>query len=91
MLNINMEDITGTVQSNGDILWSNGYTSRKLSLEEVARSPESFALIVSGHTDHPQCNGRYAYDGEQNGKPKYAKVPGGAPNIHWTGSTWDIY
>ena len=60
-------------------------------LEEVKQQPASFALVLSGHHDHPDCNGRYAYDGKENGKPKWSKVPGGAPNLFWTGHSWDCF
>jgi hypothetical protein len=77
-----------------------GGSSDKISvdeptLDEVARDPEAYVLILSGHHEYPDCNGRYAYDGEENGKPKYAKSPGGSPKIFWTdwgrGAAWDIY
>merc|ERR1719359_1502161 len=102
--------VQGTVQANGDITYSHGYTSRKdpereseegsagkafggaINLDEVARAPASFALVLSGHHDHPDCNGRYTYDGEENGKPKWAKEGrGGSPKLFWTGHSWDCF
>ena len=59
------------------------------SLEEVASDPSAFCLILSGHNDHPDCNGKYEYDGKENGKVKYAKVPGSSPKLFWTGHSWD--
>jgi hypothetical protein len=38
-----------------------------ISLDEVARGPAKYTLVLSGHHDHPDCNGRYVYDGEENG------------------------
>ena len=58
-------------------------------MEEVAKNPKKYALILSGHNDHPACNGKYLADGEQNGKTKWTKKAG----IHllWTGQSWDCY
>ena len=58
-------------------------------IDAVAKDPAAFTLVLSGHNDHPDCNGRYKYDGEENGKPKFAKTPGGMPKVFWTGGTWD--
>ena len=59
-----------------------------VTLDEVAGNPASFTLILSGHHDHPACNGRYQYDGHENGRPKFSK-PGGTPKVFWTGHSWD--
>jgi len=40
-----------------------------VELEEVENNPEGYDLILSGHNDHPACNGRYKYGGKANGKP----------------------
>merc|ERR1719379_2698213 len=45
-------------------------------LEEVAHAPANFALVLSGHHDHPDCNGRYTFDGYENGRPKWSKKAG---------------
>jgi hypothetical protein len=43
-------------------------------------------VVVSGLSD-TQHNGRYVYDGEENGKPKYKN---GTFNILWNGGSWTL-
>lgn len=76
----------GTISSDGG-----GGGGGDISLDGVAKDPAAFVLILSGHHDHPDCNGRYNFDGHENGKPKYAKVTGGSPKLFWTGSSWDCF
>ena len=76
----------GTISSDGG-----GGGGGNISLDAVAKDPAAFVLILSGHHDHPDCNGRYNFDGHENGKPKYAKVTGGNPRLFWTGSSWDCF
>ena len=67
-------------------------SSDSYGLDEVARAPESFALVLSGHHDHPDCNGRYVFGGKENGKPKRVKEGrGGSPKLFWTGHSWDCF
>jgi hypothetical protein len=65
-------------------------SSDEATLDEVANNPSAFVLILSGHHDHPESNGRYTYDGIENGKPKFAKR-GGNPKVFWTGHSWDCF
>ena len=60
-------------------------------INDVAKDPSAFTLVLSGHNDHPDCNGRYKYDGRENGKPKFAKTPGTMPKVFWTGHSWDCF
>ena len=46
--------------------------SSEVSLKEAAHNPDEFELILKGHTTE-NCNGRYSYDGKENGRPKFAK------------------
>ena len=62
-----------------------------VTLEEVARDPSNFTLILSGHVEHPDCNGKYVFDGTENGKPRFAKNLGATPKLFWTGKTWDCF
>jgi hypothetical protein len=57
-------------------------------IDSVSEFPQFFDLILSGHNDHPPMNGRYKFDGQENGKPKYAK---GYLNIFWTGGFWNCH
>ena len=36
----------------------------------------AFVLHLSGHHDHPACNGKYKYGGMANGKPQWVKEGG---------------
>ena len=60
-------------------------------LATVARKPASFVLHLSGHHDHPACNGKYKYGGVANGKPQWVKEGGGGEKINWTGNSWDCF
>ena len=42
-------------------------------MEEVAKNPKNYALILSGYNDVPACNGKYLADGEHNGKTRWTK------------------
>ena len=44
-----------------------------IDLATVARKPAAFVLNLSGHHDHPACNGKYTYGGVANGKPQWVK------------------
>ena len=59
-----------------------------IDLEQVARNPAQYDLVLTGHNDHPDCNGTYEYAGDENGKPKWAK---GDKKLNWTGRCWDIH
>ena len=48
-----------------------------VDLATVARKPAAFVLNLSGHHDHPACNGKYKYGGVANGKPQWVKEGGG--------------
>jgi len=74
----------------------------EFTLEEIAADPSAFAFTLSGHNSHPEMNGRYDYDGDENGKPKYAtnkglrrmkQDPKKAANmkVFWTGGSWDPF
>ena len=39
-----------------------GSKEAAIDLATVARNPAAFVLILSGHHDHPACNGTYVYD-----------------------------
>ena len=41
-----------------------GGASCEVDINDVAKDPAAFTLVLSGHNDHPDCNGRYKYDGE---------------------------
>jgi len=56
-------------------------------LQKVAENPSAYILILEGHHDHPDCNGTYEYDGDENGKPKWTK---GGIKLFWTGGSWDV-
>ena len=60
-------------------------------LATVARKPASFVLHLSGHHDHPACNGKYKYGGVANGKPQWVKEGGGGEKVFWTGGSWDCF
>ena len=60
-----------------------------VSIEEVAKDPKKYTLILSGHHDHPACNGKYHPDGERNGKPMWTKEAG--IHLFWTTYSWDCY
>lgn len=62
----------------------------ELDLQKVAENPSAYKLILEGHHDHPDCNGTYTHDGEENGKPKWAKS-GTNMKLFWTGRSWDVY
>ena len=66
-----------------------GSKEAAIDLATVARNPAAFVLILSGHHDHPACNGTYVYDGVANGKPQWAKEGGGREKVEWTGRSWD--
>jgi len=55
----------------------------------VEKNPSGFNINLKGHHDHPDSNGTYEYDGEENGKPKWAKS-GTNMKLFWTGSSWDV-
>ena len=59
-------------------------------LDEVAKEPASYSLILQGHTGNSESNGRYEFDGYENGKPKWSR-PGGNPRLFWTGGSWDCF
>ena len=60
-----------------------------VEIKTVAKEPSKFDLLLSGHTHQP-CNGRYVFNGEENGKPKYQKQDSHI-KVFWTGGTWDVY
>ena len=60
-------------------------------LATVARKPAAFVLNLSGHHDHPACNGKYKYGGAANGKPQWVKEGGGGEKVFWTGTSWDCF
>jgi hypothetical protein len=62
-----------------------------IDLATVARTPAAFVLNLSGHHDHPACNGKYKYGGVANGKPQWVKEGGGGEKINWTGNSWDCF
>jgi hypothetical protein len=64
-------------------------TSKEISIEEVAKDPKKYDLILSGHHDHPACNGKYHPDGEKNGRPMWTKEAG--IHLFWTTYSWDCY
>ena len=70
-----------------------GSKEAAIDLATVARNPAAFVLILSGHHDHPACNGTYVYDGVANGKPQWAKEGGGREKVEsqleWTGHSFD--
>ena len=68
-----------------------GSKEAAIDLATVARNPAAFVLILSGHHDHPACNGKYTYGGVANGKPQWVKEGGGGEKVFWTGSTWDCF
>ena len=66
-----------------------GSKEAAIDLATVARNPAAFVLILSGHHDHPACNGTYVYDGVANGKPQWAKHAPCRDKFEWTGRSWD--
>merc|ERR1712226_1770342 len=50
-------------QGSCDILVRYEYIEQQKgpSLDEVYQNPSAYALILSGHHDHPDCNGRYTF------------------------------
>ena len=62
-----------------------------IDLATVARKPAAFVLNLSGHHDHPACNGKYTYGGVANGKPQWVKEGGGGEKVFWTGYSWDCF
>ena len=70
-----------------------GSKEAAIDLATVARNPAAFVLILSGHHDHPACNGTYVYDGVADGKPQWAKEGGGREKVEsqleWTGRSFD--
>ena len=70
------------------------YKLRKLdyTLEDVASNPTSFTLHLTGHHDHPDCNGKYICNGEkENGKLKWTHAKNDGVKLYWTGGSWDCY
>jgi hypothetical protein len=62
------------------------------TLQDVADDPKSFTLILSGHNDHPACNGKYSCSGEkENGKYKWTHKNSGGVKLFWTGGSWDCF
>lgn len=57
-------------------------------LLKVAESPSAYYIILKGAHDRPEHNGTYVYDGEENGKPKWAKD--GKARIFWNRRSWDV-
>jgi hypothetical protein len=51
-------------QGNCDIRVKYERVNSNISLEEVARNPSAYVLVMSGANDRPDCNGVYKYDGE---------------------------
>lgn len=62
----------------------------KHSLETIASNPSGFCCTLSGHNDRPEMNGRYFYDGEENGKPRYS-MKNSHLKLFWTGHSWDCF
>lgn len=60
-----------------------------INREEVIANPQGFDLIVNNHV-RQECNGPYKYDGQENGKHKWAK-PNTNMKVYWHGSAWDIF
>merc|ERR1712183_747732 len=61
------------------------------SLDEVSKSPVSYVMHVSGHHSHPAFNGRFIFDGHENGKPKWRSESNDEYKMFWTGHSWDCY
>lgn len=58
----------------------------------MANNPSSFTLHLTGHHDHPDCNGKYICNGEkENGKLKWTHAKNGGVKLFWTGGSWDCY
>ena len=61
------------------------------ALDKVTASPADFALMLSGHHDHPACNGKYLFVGMENGKTKWEKAGDSSIKVFWTGHSWDCF
>ena len=63
-----------------------------ITLNAVAKDPKSFILHLSGHHDHPDCNGKYFCDGEkENGKLRWTHQKNSGLKLNWTGRSWDCH